>query len=201
MTWSEMTQTNPISSKVHYHIVILYIYFNVFAILENKPIKSLRSNPMEETIEDELHVPESMQTFIYNKMSKILENQYEFVDIPVTKEKTKFKCKESVRLFKNASPIVNITAEMTAKNASAQNRPKPFKRKLENDCNHEEKLQASIISIEEITRETNLWKKRKSKHLYEYKEINSKHYLREPDTEFTKLRNKNNWSENKIARK
>lgn len=150
-------------------------------------------------------MPESMQTFIYKKMSTILNANIEFITVASTTSTTTttstaspsfvklLRDTEPIRLEEDAPPpIINLK------------RKKIFKKRLEQNVSESERLQASVIDSKTISAETAAWKDRRRKedrNLYHYRDVQSKLYLVEADNEFTKQRKRNNWTENKIARK
>lgn len=72
------------------------------------------------------------------------------------------------------------------------------RRKLDEENNDKQDLQSVTVDPTKFISEINSWDKRSKATVYEYKEKKGISYLREPVTEFTKARNKNNWMESKI---
>lgn len=144
-----------------------------------------------------------MQTFIYKKLSQILADQIEFVEVKPKKLSNKVP-KPVVRLLSDTNPIVLETQNLCTESAvQKRKRPHIGRRVIENDgLSEEDKLRAASVTLTDISADSKRVERRaKNQNLYRYKEIQSKLYLIEPDTEFTKQRKKNNWSESKIARK
>lgn len=153
---------------------------------------------------DDLKISESMQTFVYKKLSQILADQIEFVEVK-PKKLSKKEPKPIVRLLSDTDPIVLRGDELCTDTISKkkQKRPHLGRRTVEVDeLSEKEKLQAATATPADISADANrVERKANDRNLYRYKAIQSKLYLIEQDTEFTKLRKKNNWSESKIARK
>lgn len=153
--------------------------------------------------EPDLKVSKSMQDFVYKKMSKTIENSVEFVDVPIKKpKKREEKC--VVRLLKDTDPITNYKFDVIQSVKINQKKP-VIKARVIEDSNlaDTEKIQMTCVTANDILsgNEVRSWKEKKPKShkIFKYKEKNNVLYLIESENEFTKLRKKNNWSENKIA--
>lgn len=166
--------------------------------------KSQRYVDSSDKLVDDLKISDSMQNFVYKKLSQILANQIEFVEVKQKKISRK-EPKPIVRLLSDTDPIVLRKEDHSSDLITKEKRKRPHlgRRTVEVDqLNQIEKLQAAIVTPADISADAKrLEHKAKDRNLYRYKAIQSKLYLIEPDTEFTKLRKKNNWSESKIARK
>lgn len=171
--------------------------------MQSQP-KSQRYVDATDKVFDDLQISESMQTFIYKKLSKILTDQIEFVEVKPRKVSKK-EPKPVVRLLSDTDPIVLRTDELCTEPITKENRKRPYigRRTVELDeLSEKEKLEAATATPDHISADARrVERKPNDRNLYRYKDIQSKLYLIEPDTEFTKLRKKNNWSESKIARK
>lgn len=139
-----------------------------------------------------------MQDFISKKLSKIIDNQVEFVE--VKPKKLKEKEVDYLKLLKDSQDFVKLEDPGEKQFLKNRKKIKIVKRKVEEDeIPDSQKQKAAVINIDQIQEETKSWTSRKKGKLFEYKEKNSVGYLREPTNEFTKMRNKNNWIESKIS--
>lgn len=172
--------------------------------------KSQRYIEVDDRLTNDMQVTESMQNFMHKKLNQILENRIEFVEIasPVAKDDPTVDSYSSVRLFRDSAPIVLEDPNTEpVEPAIKQKRHKKLKRRLASEDaaqSEADKLAASVVSEEDIKREVSAWKQRPKPHKhFEYAEhkYSKQLHLKEPDNEFTQMRKKNNWSENKIARK
>lgn len=152
---------------------------------------------------------ESMQAFVYKKMSTILSANIEFVTVDDNFNTATTTSPSCVKLFRDTEPI-RLDSDADAHQPKAPGRIVRLKRRRNNqkqidpNVSEADKIQASLIDQRQISSETSAWKDRTKKvarNLYRYRDVNSKLYLVEADNEFTKLRKKNNWTENRIARK
>lgn len=148
-----------------------------------------------------LLVNESMQNFVYKKMSKMIEDSVEFVDVKSSKsKKRKSEAVPVIKLLKDTEPI-NLEAGEYEYPAPKQVKPTICRREIEPDAlNDVEKIQVATISADQVTKSTAAWRDhtKKDKNLFKYKEKKSSLYFIEPENEFSKMRKKNNWSESKI---
>lgn len=156
--------------------------------------------------ETDLQVPKTMQDFVYKKMSKKIDESIEFVTVDKrTKRKQKEeKCDIGVRLLSDTELITEIDILETKIEIVKRAKPKIQRRIIEEDNETEkEKLRLTAIDGQSILKQTEIkhWKPRKIRpnKLFMYREKNAKLFLIEPENEFSKLRKKNNWSENKIS--
>lgn len=222
-----MVFTNAPKSK-YTHFV-----FNICAASPKKPVpnvsgrKSQRYIDVDERLENDMQVTESMQNFMHKKLNQLLMQRIEFVEVAPAKSK-KPKADEaddqegddefsSLQLFKGSEPIVlrkqQIVVEPVVASTKSepvrQKKPKIRKRRLPEDreeaaaSSEADRIKSAVVSSDSIQSEVSNWKIRsKPDREFKYVEHASKKlYLVEPDTEFTAQRKKNNWSENKIARK
>lgn len=163
-------------------------------------MKSQRFLDAEENIfQSEINVSSTMQQFIGNKLSKLIEDQTEFIE---TKQSGHIEAEtdgvvDNVRLLSDAKDIVKYIDEPNF----IENRQKPRIKRRNADQEKiadSEKIQVSALCVEDINEEVKNWDKKPKHKAYEYKNIKGVGYLREPTNDFTKARNKNNWSEAKI---
>lgn len=157
-----------------------------------------------------MQVTESMQNFMHKKLNQILEKRIEFVEIasPVDGDDPPEDVTSAVRLFRDSDPIVLDVPNTEPEPVVKQKRRKKLKRRLANEDgvrNETEMLAASVVSEKDIEREVSAWKVRPQKPQRHFEYVAHKStkqlHLKEPENEFTKMRKKNNWNENKIARK
>ena len=162
--------------------------------------------------DDYLKVYESMQNFVYKKLSGILQSSIEFIDVQSRVQSPKSlkddnEC--SLKLLKGTDPIVIKTDDANQQHVTPSKRKAIEKRKLPNEveASNDEKIKTSVISQSQIKEETKTWNtKSKPNKLFQYKQTALNEgkrvaHLIEPTGEFTKLRRKNNWDESKVARK
>lgn len=145
-----------------------------------------------------------MQDFVYKKMSKTIENSVEFVNVPFKRRQSK-EVKAVVKLLKDTEPIKHYKIDVMESVKINQIKPVIKVRVIENDALTEDvKIRMACVNGDDILsrKEVNSWNERKpeSQKIFYYKEKNNVLYLIEPENEFTKLRKKNNWTENKIAK-
>lgn len=152
----------------------------------------------------DLHVPESMQNFVYKKLSKMIADSVEFVDVdvkPSKKRKTRGGV-PTVKLLKDTAPI-DLDAKIIELDVINQVKPVIKRRLIESDqLVEEDMIKAAVIDADSITKSTECWEEKsgKDRKLFRYREKNGVFYQIEPDNEFTKMRKKNNWIESKIAK-
>lgn len=72
------------------------------------------------------------------------------------------------------------------------------RRCIEEEPQEAEKFEVAAIEVDEIEKEVKHWTKKPRHQPFEYKIVKGTAYLREPVTEFSKARKKNNWTEAKI---
>lgn len=173
--------------------------------------KSQRFIEVDERLNNDMQVTESMQNFMHKKLNQIIEKRIEFVTIaspPVEERTTSDDVQPMVRLFRDSAPI-NLTEESNnepSTTATKQKRRKTIKRRFpeEDGLIEADRLAGVVVSTEDIQREVSAWTKPvNNKKLFEYvaHKYKKQLHVKEADNEFTSMRKKNNWSENKIATK
>lgn len=179
---------------------------NTEPIETNSSSQTLKSERYVEydEIESDSNVPESMQDFIYKKLSKVIDESIEFVEISTKMNKKRKSTRDEfgcVRLLKDTGPITKIGFEPTE--PVNRKRCEIKRRIIEPDgYDEEKKLKMASIDGESILQptETKSWKSKvKPNKVFNYREKKSVLYEVEARNEFTDLRKKNNWSEKKIA--
>lgn len=150
----------------------------------------------EKVLKSDLNISQHMQEFIYKKLSKIIEDKVEFVE---KSKKKRLKDEVEVNNLKLLSD-----SEETVKFYSTpdfiENRKKVEikRRKIDAEIDDDEKVQKSAIDVEHLKNEIKNCTEKSRHKPYEYKNIKGIGYLREEPNEYTKIRNKNSWSESKI---
>lgn len=161
-------------------------------------LKSQRVLDDEENImQSEINVSSTMQQFIGKKLSKLIDEQVEFVEVQSVDSDDQVI--DNVRLLSGTKKVVKYIDEPTY----VENREKvPIKRRKvdsnESEIKDSAKIEQAAIEPEAIQEEVKLWNKKPKHQPIEYKNLKGIGYIREPQNEFTKARNKNNWTESKI---
>lgn len=165
-----------------------------------EPKKELKSQRYLENTENifqsELNVSENMKQFIGKKMSKLIEESIEFIDV---KNRINDDPEENcVKLLKGSSEY--LTLEVSSDNI--QQHKVPIKRrKVDNDEDLKEstKVKEASTDIDKISQEVSQWDERNRHKVFKYKKgkDGNCHKIEEPN-EFSKSRSKNGWSESKI---
>lgn len=160
-------------------------------------LKSQRTLDVDETVfQSEINVSSAMQKFVGNKLSKLIENQIEFVEVNESIQED--PAIDNVRLLSGSRDVIKFVNEPDY----VEDRQKVAIKRRNVDGESEqlesEKLRMTAINSDLIRDEVKLWNKKPKHQLYEYKNIKGIDYNREPQNEFTKARNKNNWNESKI---
>ena len=160
-------------------------------------LKSQRFIADEENIfQSEINTSSTMQQFIGKKLSKLIEDQIEFIDKKTSDNGDEVV--DNVRLFNDTEEVVKYITEPNF----IENRRKPkIKRRnvdKQPEAESSEKVHQTAVDVETINEEIKHWNKKPKHQPIEYKNIKGVGYIREPTNEFTKMRNKNNWSEAKI---
>lgn len=178
--------------------------YNRTVAVEKEPKVELKSQRVldetENIFQSEINVSSTMQQFIGNKLSKIIDNQVEFVQVNGKSSSVEDDDEEvdNLRLFSGTKETVKYIDGPDF----VENRKKiPFKRrKVDKDLEptDSEKVQRAATNKTAITNEVKAWTKKSKREPLEYKNVKGVAYLREPTNEFTKARNKNGWGESKI---
>lgn len=177
---------------------------NLYCKDESKKVETkveLKSQRVLETDENifqsELNVSSTMQQFIGKKLSKLIDDQIEFVEMngkPEPRLEEEDLEVNNVRLLSGSKEVVRHIEDL----GFIENRRKVEIKRRKIDSEGEINLKQAVVSPDDIKEEITTWAK-KSKHIpYEYKTKKGVHHLKEPANEFTSARNKNKWSESKI---
>jgi len=164
-------------------------------------IKSQRSLDIEENIfQSEIQTSNTMQQFIGKKLSKLIEDQIEFVEINgrMSEANGDDQKVDNVRLLSDTEEVVKYINEPNF--TETRQKPTIKRRNVDREPDNVEskKLHQIAVDTESINDEVKHWNKKPKHQPFEYKNIKGVGYVREPTNEFTKARNKNNWSEAKI---
>lgn len=166
-----------------------------------EPKVELKSQRLLETDENvfqsELNVSSTMQQFIGKKLSKLIEDQIEFVETngkPETRMEEEDLEVNNVRLFSGSKEVVKHIEDL----GFIENRRKVTIKRRKVDSEDEPDLKRAVVNPDDIKEEVKTWAKKSKHHPYEYKTKKGVHHLKEPANEFTSARNKNKWSESKI---
>lgn len=172
--------------------------------------KKLKSNryieDVEEIFKSDINVPESMKKYVGQKFSEMVSKQVEFVDLDPQCNGSSWKMRKihknpGVQLLKGA-PILNLDKDPNPDLPEMSNKPLEVKKRVveEDSVSELTKVLSAVVDPEILLEgsETKHWKRRQKPKMFEYKVKKGVAYSREPVTEWTKLRNKNNWTESKI---
>ena len=156
--------------------------------------KSQRFLDDDEEYQNDTDVTDSMKEKNAKKLAKLISSQIEYIEEKPIKSKKNRSSVDLVKLLSNSEDFVKD--EMNE--VIIQKRVTIKRRKLDEDSNDKHDLQSITVDPTNFINEIKFWDKRSKATVYEYKEKKGISYLREPVTEFTKARNKNNWMESKI---
>lgn len=160
-------------------------------------LKSQRTLDVDENIfQSEINVSSTMQNFIGNKLSKLIENQIEFVEVNGSNQED--PAIDNVRLLSGTRDVIKFVNEPEYVEDRKKVAIKRRNADRESEQSEPNKLRMAAIKSDLIQDEVKLWNKKPKHQLYEYKNIKGIGYIRESQNEYTKARNKNNWIESKI---
>lgn len=169
----------------------------------NPKQKSNRYIEEEEIIfQSDINVSESMKKYVGQKFSELVAKQVEFVNVSQSNGHSSSKnVTNGIKLLRGG-PVIDVNKDPNPDLPEMADKPMVIrKRMIEKDPTSEkDKILSAIIESDHVLdgSETKHWKSRRKERLFEYKTKNGVCYLREPENEFTKFRNKNNWNESKI---
>lgn len=156
----------------------------------------------------DFNLPESMQNFLAKKLTEILKNQYEFHDISTNSKPSKDKniYKNRVKLLRGDNCYVKPYEEFSYDIKGPDKKPTIKKRILDTEsdnCKKEDQYKSVVVDGDYILSgaEVKMWaKKKERKNKIFYYKMSSHGALHEKEAinEFTELRRKNKWNENKI---
>lgn len=172
-------------------------------------LKSERHIDFSDDHENSLFVSKSMQDHIWKKLLNLIDSRIVYVEPSDTdddeqslKKKKRKKVRGGVRLLSGFDEYIN--AEDPSYEPIVQIKPTIGRKQVEKlELNSNEMLAQCAIDHETIisAKETVHWKRPKHEKVTHFREKNKVLYLVEPPSEFTKIRNKNQWAESKIKRK
>jgi hypothetical protein len=161
-------------------------------------MKSQRVLAEEETIfQSEINVSKTMQEFIGKKLSKLIDEQVEFVEVTEKKKKERDPV-DNMRLLSGTKETVKYIDEPSFIDTREKVPIKRRKIEGETEVKESAKIEKASIDPAAIESEVKSWDKKQRHPPTEYKNLKNIGYLREPTNEFTKARNKNGWGESKI---
>lgn len=178
------------------------LYNKAVAVKEEPKVQLKSQRVLDETeniFQSEINVSSTMQQFIGNKLSKIIDSKIEFVQMNGKSLKAEDDEEvDNLRLFSDTKETVKYIDGPDF----VENRKKVAIKRRKVDKNVEptedEKIQRAAIDETGIKDEIKAWTKKPKRQPFEYKNVKGTAYLREPTNEFTKARNKNGWGESKI---
>lgn len=144
-----------------------------------------------------------MQDFIAKKLSKIIDSKIEFVEVKKAKKRAEPENEEdSLKLLKGYKKFIKLKDPEEDNFIKNRKKVPITKRKIEEEdmgSDASTNFKSIAVDSQDIQKELESWTERSKNKAIEYKTIKSVGYLREPTNEYTKLRNKNNWTESKIS--
>lgn len=174
-----------------------YSYYFFIFVLDKQQTelkKSQRFLDDDGDYQDTSDLTDSIKEKNAKKLAKLISCQIEYFEKKPIKSINSRSSEDLVKLLSNSKDF--LKDEM--KEVIIQKRVTIKRRKLDEDSNEKHDLQSVTVDPANFINEINFWDKRSKATVYEYKEKKCIAYLREPITEFTKARNKNNWMESKI---
>ncbi|CAO1403297.1 unnamed protein product [Diamesa tonsa] len=156
--------------------------------------KSQRFLDDDEDCQNDTNLTDSIKEKNAKKLAKLISSQIEYIEEKPIKSKKNRSYADFVKLLSNSEDFVKD--EMNE--VIIQKKVTIKRRKLDEDNNDKQDLQSCTVDPANFLNEIKFWDQRSKATVYEYKEKKGISYLREPITEFSKARNKNNWMESKI---
>lgn len=159
----------------------------------------------------DFNLPESMQKHLAKKLTEILKQHYEFseVNISETPPKTITKSKNHVKLLKGDKCCVNPYEDFEYETRGPEKKPVIKRRTIDNQADHnmgrENIFKLVAVDGNHILTgaEVKTWAKKKERKdkVFHYKLASSGVcHAKDEINEFTELRLKNKWNENKIKK-
>lgn len=153
---------------------------------------------------DDLLIPEEIQKFVSKKLTKIIENRVEFVDVHSNVQGTSVSNaqEEEIKLLDDVVLKIDWTGNNTTQQGKRQ-KPEIKKRKLPDDDSSQSefvRIREAAIELEDVRKEVSNWKGRAKGAVFEYREKNGRMFEVEQKNEFSEKRWKNKWDESKISR-
>ncbi|XP_061391648.1 uncharacterized protein LOC133327088 [Musca vetustissima] len=172
---------------------------------EDKPKSQRYLVDEEDTTGTDFNLPESMQKHLAKKFNDILKEKYEFCEVVQEESnKKKTKTKSRVRLLNGFEDYVKPYEEFEYETKGPDRKPEIKRRIIENtNADDEECLKQIAIDGNDILsgKEMKCWAKKKERKdkIFHYRlGANDICHAKEVVNEFTPIRRKNHWSENKI---
>ncbi|KAL5275358.1 hypothetical protein ACFFRR_001322 [Megaselia abdita] len=168
---------------------------------QDQEVKLKSQRYLNEDVSDWLNISQETKDFMHKKLSNIISEQFEFTISTLNDPHTDTKYRNRVKLLSDCKTGVQAYEDIVEEFIGPKKKPDIKRRKVEPEyLSKEERLKASVINAETLL-EDKIFEKPKQEITYKYKtgKDGTCHFL-EPNTEFTTLRKKNNWSEKKISR-
>uniref|UniRef100_A0A1I8NDX5 Protein CUSTOS n=1 Tax=Musca domestica TaxID=7370 RepID=A0A1I8NDX5_MUSDO len=170
---------------------------------EDKPKSQRYLADEEDATGTDFNLPESMQKHMAKKFHDILKQTYEFCEVNNAIGEKKSKAKSRVRLLNGFEDYVKPYEEFEYETKGPTRKPEIKRRCIENNSPDDECLKQLAISGNDILsgKETKSWAKKKERKdkVFHYRlGANDICHAKEVINEFTPIRRKNHWSENKI---
>lgn len=165
-------------------------------------------NPDENTGVDFLP-SETVQRIMGKKLTSLIQEQIEFVTSIELQDKPKKISKNKVRLLSDFDCYVKPFEDFEFEDNGPRKKPKIKKRTVDDDpdshLDEETKVIQSAIDGEFVLslKETSTWSERTKGKIFKYKQgkgVNKDQHLIEPQNEFSKARQKNQWNESRIRK-
>ncbi|XP_055844216.1 uncharacterized protein LOC129910746 [Episyrphus balteatus] len=171
---------------------------------DEHPISQRHLNHDESTDID-FQPSETVQKIMAKKLSLLVQEQIEFITLSDLSQNPKKKQKNRVKLFNDCDCYVKPFEEFEYEDIGPRKKPLIQRRKIDDHLDEESKLKAVAVDGEFVLslKETLNWSNRKKGKEFQYKQgkgINKDHHLIEPQNEFTKMRQKNQWNESRIRK-
>lgn len=166
---------------------------------------------VEEPIKEDIQVTPSMQNYVAKKLSNLIENKVQFVEIEAAETEQQLTLPEDndydgIRLFSNSiTPLCSLLSTDEPQPGSQTKKPTRKRKSRVRDTSPDEtiKISESVIDPAYILDQVEVrgWhhnETRLNKRVDCYNLRNGQLYPVEPCNEFSKLKKKNNWEYKKI---
>lgn len=194
----------PQESSSKCSVTTILIVARKLIFLNTEPaaiLKSQRHVTEDNEHIDDLLIPEEVQ--VSKKLAKIIENRVEFVDVHGNDE-SEHRTDNTVEQIKLLGNVVLNIDWTDGETANCKRKKQEIKKRklpdVDDTKTDSDRIRESVIGLEDVSKEVGNWKSRSKGVVYEYREKNGKLFEVEPTTEFSALRKRNNWTENRISR-
>lgn len=170
------------------------------------PVKTKSNRKLDEVVNNkDVHVTQSMQSFVAKKLASLIDDQVQFVDVPdQVIEPDDDDCDNGIRLFSSSTAPVKALSPDSVPIQPPKRAKKRKSRKEDASPDESTKLAESVVDPSYILDQVELksWHKRDDKRLAKkvdsYNLRKGQLYTVEPSNEFTGMKKKNNWEYSKI---